>query len=156
MGKTNLRPLILGVIAVTGPAMLALDFLLRQIFMGTEPAEVRAFFADRVTPIAWCFVPLPVLGGIGGFFWYPKRLRVALDRWRRDTTLSAEVAAERADFEALFLSTTLAQVPAILGDLSLILGARPAPALACTAASVTAILLIGALSHKKFGAPDIR
>ncbi|MEO8877017.1 MAG: hypothetical protein ABI461_15600 [Polyangiaceae bacterium] len=90
MSNRTSRVLIVLAIALAGPAMLALDFVLRHFF----------------------------------------------------------VVSERADFEALFLTTTLAQLPAVLGDVSLVLGASVAPALCSTAASVTAVLAIGLFARK--------
>lgn len=110
--------------------------------IGGQSDEVIAFFADHVTPFAWGVVPLPILGGIAGFRWYPKRFRKSLERWQRDPSVSAEQAASRADIEALVLTTTLAQFPAVFGDLSLILGARITPALCSMTASLVAVIAI--------------
>ena len=128
--------------------MLGVDFVLRHFVIARQPADVRAFLADHVTTLAWCVVPFPVIGGIVGFRWYPSRFRKSRERWRLDATISDEVASTRADVEALFLTTTLAQLPAVLGDMSLVLGARVAPALCSTTASVTAVILIGMLAHR--------
>lgn len=144
----NVRALVVIAISLAGPMMLVLDFVLRHFLIGGQPDDVRAFLADHVTAFAWCVVPFPVIGGIVGFRWYPSRFRKSRERWRRDPSISDVVATSHADLEALFLTTTLAQLPAVLGDLSLVLGARPAPALCSTTASVTAVLVIGALAHR--------
>lgn len=128
--------------------MLGVDFVVRHFFIASQPADVRAFLADHVTTLAWCAVPFPAIGGIIGFRWYPSRFRKSRERWRLDTTISDEAATTRADIEALFLTTTLAQLPAVLGDLSLVLGAHVAPALCSTGASVMAVILIGTLAHR--------
>lgn len=143
IARRHLRTLVVVVFALTGPTMLALDFLLRHFFFGGQPDDVRAFLTEHVTPFAWCVLPFPLVGGIVGYRWYPKRFRTSLERWRRDTTLAPETAIERADLEALFLTTSIAQLPAILGDLSLIIGARPTPALCSTSIATCAILAIG-------------
>ncbi len=149
MEKTRLRALFVIVIASAGPMMLGLDFLLRHFLIASQAADVRAFMAEHVTPIAWGVVPFPLLGGVVGFRWYPARFRKSLERWRRDSTITPDVAAERADLEALFLTTTLAQLPAVLGDLSLILGAHVAPALSSTAVSVTAVIVISLFARER-------
>lgn len=141
--RTRVRSLLVLVIALAGPSMLALDIVIRHFFLGAQPADVRAFLAEHVTPLAWCIVPLPLVGGIVGYRSYPSRFRARLERWRRDATLSAEAASERADLEALFLATTLAQLPAVLGDLSLILGAGLAPVVCSTTIATAAVLAIG-------------
>ena len=144
----NVRALVVVAIALAGPMMLGLDFVLRHFLIASQPDDVRAFLAVHVTTLAWCVVPFPVVGGIVGFRWYPSRFRKSLERWRLDRALSEEDASSRADLEALFLTTTLAQLPAVFGDLSLVMGARVAPALCSTAASVTAVVLIGTLAHR--------
>ncbi|MEO7108895.1 MAG: hypothetical protein ABI183_00540 [Polyangiaceae bacterium] len=144
-----LRVLIVAAIALSGPMSLGLDFTVRAWVLGGQSEEVVAFFANHVTPFAWCVVPLPILGGIAGFRWYPTRFRKSLERWQRDRTVSVEQAASRADLEALFLTTTLAQFPAVFGDLSIILGARLTPALCSTTASVIAVLAIATLAPRR-------
>ena len=139
-------------IALAGPTVLLLDLLVRRFAIGAQPEEVRSLLAATMTPLAWWVVPLPLVGGVVGFLWYPPRWAKARARWQRDPATSAADAVQRAELEALLLTTTLAQVPALLGDLSVMLGAEMAPALCATSLSVAAVLLIGLLGPRRIAA----
>jgi len=141
------RTVILGAIALAGPMALGFDLLARRVILGSQPEDVRQFMAEHVTRIAWYVVPLPLLGGIVGFLLYSGIYRRNLARLPSETAAIAEASAQRADLKALFVATTLAQAPALLGDISVMLGARLTPALCATSISVTAVVLIGLLAR---------
>jgi hypothetical protein len=147
--KRLARGLLVAAIAGAGPMALAFDLVARHFVVSGQPAEVRQFLADHVTPLAWAIVPLPLASGLFGFFRYPVRYAKALARTANDRSTSREDAEQRADMEALFLGTTLAQLPALLGDFSVMLGARLAPALCATAISMTAVVMIGAFARRR-------
>src|SRR5438874_314887 len=111
---------------------LGFDLLARHFVVASQPEDVRQFLSENVTRIAWFIVPGPLLGGILGFFLYPHLFRKNLSRLRAGSSAELEGVEERADFKALMIATTLAQAPALLGDISVMLGARLTPALCAT------------------------
>ena len=117
-----------------------IDLVARQIVFRDQPEDLRTFFAEHATTFGWCIVPLPFVGGLVGFLLYPAMLRRALDKLGEGAT---EVAKSGAELKVLLLTTTMAQLPALLGDLSVMLGARLTPALCSTSISVAAVLAIG-------------
>jgi hypothetical protein len=149
VNKRLVRTLLVLAFAFAGPMALVIDLVARHFVVASQPAEVQQFLADHVTPLAWVIVPGPLLGGLLGFFRYPVRYAKALARAAKDPSTSRADAEERADMEALFIGTTLAQLPALLGDFSVMLGARLAPALCATSISVAAVLLIGTFARRR-------
>jgi hypothetical protein len=122
-----------------------IDLLARQFIFRDQPDDVRAFFGEHATTFAWFIVPLPLLGGIIGFFRYRPMLRAALAKLGDAAT---DTAKSTADMKVLLLTTTMAQAPALLGDVSVMMGARLLPAICSTSISVTAVLLIGLLAGR--------
>jgi hypothetical protein len=104
--------------------------------------------AEHVTRFAWFVVPGPLLGGILGFILYPRMYRSALEKSRASGSKLPNLE-QKADLTALLLCTTMAQVPALFGDLSVMLGANLTPALCSTSLSMTAVTLIGLLARPK-------
>jgi hypothetical protein len=149
VNKRLVRALLVAAFACAGPMALVIDLVARHFVVGSQPAEVQQFLADHVTPLAWAIVPGPLLGGLLGFFRYPVRYAKGLARAAKDPSTSPADAEERADMEALFVGTTLAQLPALLGDFSVMLGARLAPALCATSISVVAVVLIGTFARRR-------
>lgn len=139
------RLLLVGMIASGGPMLLALDLVARRFIFDAQPEDVREALGALVTRFAWLVVPGPVLGGIAGFLAYP-RIHA---RWmaRASPAVSPEVARRDADLTALMISASMPQLPALLGDLSVMLGASLAPVLCSTSLSVLAVLLIATLAR---------
>lgn len=143
-----LRALVVAAVACAAPVALGLDLVARHFVVGGQPADVQRFLAVEITRFAWFAVPGPVLGGLLGFKLYPRLFRRALARARgpaAETGARDEAAEQRADLEALLFATSLAQLPALFGDISVMLGARLGPALCTTSLSTLAVLAIGAL-----------
>jgi hypothetical protein len=152
-----LRALVVAAVACAAPVALGFDLVARHFVVGGQPADVQQFLALEITRLAWFAVPGPVLGGLLGFKLYPRLFGRALARARGPaaavdagetaaaTDARDETAEQRADLEALLFATSLAQLPALLGDISVMLGARLGPALCTTSLSTLAVLAIGAL-----------
>ncbi len=157
-----LRALLIAAVACAAPAALALDLVARHFVVGGQPADVQRFLAVEITRFAWFAIPGPALGGLLGFKLYPRLYAKALARARGPVAAEGAAAAEaaeaagdardelaeqRADLEAVLFATTLAQLPALLGDFSVMLGARLPPALCTTSLSTLAVLAIGAFAR---------
>jgi hypothetical protein len=143
-----LRGLVVAAVACAAPVALVLDLVARHFVVGGQPPDVQQFLAVEVTRFAWFAIPGPVLGGLLGFQLYPRLHRRALARARGPAVTGPDPAAEqRADLEALLFATTLAQLPALFGDLAVMLGARLLPALCTTSLSTLAVVAIGVLAR---------
>ena len=148
MTKSATRTLLVFVIALAGPMAFGVDLLARQLVFRDQPEDLRAFFTEHATTFGWYIVPLPLLGGLIGFFRYPSMLRTALAKLGDAPT---EQAKSNAELKVLLLTTTMAQLPALLGDLSVMMGARLTPALCSTSISVTMVILIGLFGARGAG-----
>jgi hypothetical protein len=134
--------ILLPAIASAGPMALVVDTVMRHILFTRQPEEVQEFLNQELTRIAWFFVPLPLIGGLIGLWRYAPIYFRSLEPETAD-------ADAKADIKALFLATTFAQVPALLGDMSLVLGANYPPAIATTSMSVTWVFVIGLLGRRR-------
>jgi hypothetical protein len=148
MSPRSTRALLVAMIAAAGPTALGLDLLARRFVMAEQPEDLRQFMAEHVTRFAWFVVPGPLLGGILGFMLYPRMYRSALTKSRASGSKLPDLE-HKADLTALLLCTTMAQVPALFGDLSVMLGANLTPALCSTSLSMTAVTLIGLLARPR-------
>lgn len=141
--RPSTRVLVISAIALAGPSALGLDLVARHFLFQNQPANLRQFMAENVTHYAWFIVPLPLLGGLIGFFLYPSMRRSNLARLGPSP---APMLVQGADLKTLLLTTTCAQLPALFGDVSVMLGGDLAPAICATSISVLAVLAIGARS----------
>jgi hypothetical protein len=141
VNRNALRWLLTALVAFTSPIVFGFDLLMRQLVVGTQPEDVQEFMADFVTKLAWWALPIPVLGAIAGFMSYGPFYRRLLAKHRKDppTSWTPEMKAE---LEALFLSASIVQIPALLGDFSVLLGAYLTPAICITTLSTSTVLLI--------------
>lgn len=131
-------------IALAGPVLLGLDLIVRRLVIGSQAEDLQEFLAEVVTRVAWLATPGPVVGGLLGFFVYRRLHAKAM---ASGTDVDPVVREQRADTRALLLSCTMAQLPALLGDLSVMLGARLTPALVMTGTSVALVLVIAAFAR---------
>jgi hypothetical protein len=143
-----LRWLVVFGIAIASPAALVLDLIARRFVLSGQPEEVTQFLAVEVTRFAWFAVPGPLIGGLLGWVIYPRMRRWAIRRIGPEPGKEAQ-AAQRADLEALLTATTCAQAPALLGDVSVMLGARLAPAICTTSCAVAAVLALAAATRSQ-------
>lgn len=141
VNRNLLRWAITALVAFTGPIVFGFDLLMRQIVVGTQPQDLQDFMAEHVTRIAWWALPFPVAGAVAGLLLYPVLYRRMLRR-HLDGPPSTWTPQMKAELEALFLAASLVQLPALLGDFSVLLGARLQPALCSTSISTLGVILI--------------
>jgi hypothetical protein len=141
VNRNLLRWLITALVAFTGPIVFGFDLLMRQIVVGTQPQDLQDFMAEHVTRIAWWGMPFPVAGAVAGLLLYPGLYRRMLKR-HLDSPPSTWTPQMKAELEALFLAASLVQLPALIGDFSVLLGARLQPALCSMSISTVAVMLI--------------
>lgn len=141
---------IIAVVAVSTPLAVVFETLLRRWLMPPELEEVRAWWEPSVTPWMWLMPPLALVGiplGLALQRWLVRRNVAALPEHRR--TPAAEA---KAVLDAMLLSTSVPQVPAVLATMGLLVGSRPAPVLVATAIATAGVLLIGVRASRPLSA----
>jgi Na+/proline symporter len=145
MTARQTRILLVGMMVTAGPLLFALDLLARHFVLDGQDEEVRAVIGGAATQFAWLVVPAPVLGGIAGFFVYPRVYARQLASARGN---DPERAAQSADLTALMFAASMPQLPALLGDFSVVLGGGLTPVICSTSLSVVAVLLIALFARR--------
>lgn len=133
---------LLAVIGLSAPIALAFETGIRRLMMPPEFSDVRAWLSPDVTPWAWAMAPAAVVGTALGF---------GLQRWliarARKTPpprgVTAEEARDRLEFDALMLSTSAPQVPAVLATLMFMVGAKLTPVLITMAVATGGVISLG-------------
>ena len=146
----KLRWLIVAMTASAAPVVFGFDLLARQLVIGTQPPELQQFMAEHVTTFAWWALPFPLAGSVAGMLVYPWMYRRLLARHKASPPSGAG-PEQRADLEALFLAASLVQLPALLGDFSVLLGARLTPAICSSTISTASVVLIALVGRRLLG-----
>jgi hypothetical protein len=132
---------MLALVAVSTPLALLLETALRMLLFPPEFEEVRAWLRPTITPWVW-FTPIlaaiATLGGLRLQRWYAARQFAALAPAKQTAEGWAAV-----NFDALMLSTSAPQVPALLATLAFMLGSAAPPVLAAIAVGTAGVLVQG-------------
>ncbi len=132
-------------IALAGPVIFGLDLVVRLVILRGQPDDLRDFLAEHVTRWAYLGVPLPALGGLAGFFAYPRVYARVFAKAKGPD----EARRSAADLRALLVACSLPQLPALAGDLSVMLGARLLPAICMTSSAVVAVVAIAVFARPR-------
>lgn len=129
---------ILALIAVSTPAMFGVESLLRRLLLPPEFEQVRAWLGPSITPYVWglaaaAAVAAPVALRLQRSF--VQRALSRLDRAHRDAQ-----SEPRARFDALILSTSVVQVPALLAVLGYLLGADLVPVIVAIVVATVGVI----------------
>lgn len=125
-------------VAASTPFALAVETGLRQLLFPPEFAEIRSFLRPTLTRWTW-WTPVAAAASIPCAFWLQRRLtRVRL----RGKARTPEAAAA-AHFDALMLSTSVPQVPALLATFGFMFGSSLAPVAAAMAVAMAGVLSLG-------------
>lgn len=132
---------VLTLVAVSTPLALALETGLRRIMFPPDFDEVRMWLRPSITPWVW-LAPLAAAVAIP--------LGAKLQRWLVARSMDAlpparRTAHERAECEidALLLSTSVPQVPAVLATMAFMLGSALVPVVAAMVVSTAGVLGLG-------------
>jgi hypothetical protein len=138
---------MLAIVAVSTPMALGVETALRMLLFPPHFEEVRAWLRPTLTPWVWSMPLLAVAATVVGLRlqrWYAARQFAALPP-RRQT----EEGWAAANFDALMLSTSAPQVPALLATACFMLGSAPAPVFTAVAAGTIGVLVQGLASHQR-------
>jgi hypothetical protein len=132
---------MLALVAVSTPLALVLETALRMLLFPPEFEEVRAWLRPTITPWVWVTPVLAAIATLGG---------LRLQRWYAARQFAALAPAKQTDegwaaanFDALMLSTSAPQVPALLATLAFMLGSAAPPVLAAIAVGTAGVLVQG-------------
>lgn len=145
MTPRQIRAVMVFLIASSAPLLFLLDLVARRFVLAEQPEDLRMMIGELATRFAWYVVPCPAIGGVVGFLMYP---RVYARQLAGSTSADREKARRDADLTALMFSASVPQLPALLGDFSLIMGAELTPVLCSTSISTTAVLLIALVAPR--------
>jgi hypothetical protein len=140
-GSTRQTWAMLAVVAVSTPLALAVETLLRTLLFPPDFEEVRTWLRPTLTPWIWLTPILAAIATLGGLRlqrWYAARQLAALPPAKQ-----TDEARAAADFDALMLSTSVPQVPALMATLGFMLGSAIAPVLAAIAIGTAGVLVQG-------------
>jgi hypothetical protein len=132
---------LLAIIGLSTPAALVVETAARRLFMPAEVEQIRAWLGPIITPWVWWTLPATVLATLAGAWLYRWLYRRELARLRLRRPLAE--AHQKAEFEALMLSTSAPQLPALAATMSFTLGADLGPVLAAIAVGTVGVLAMG-------------
>lgn len=132
---------VLALVAVSTPLALAFETGLRRIMFPPEFDDVRMWLRPSITPWVWiapvaCVIAVPL-----GF---------ALQRWLVARDLARFPEQERTDarrtaaeFDALLLSTSAPQLPAVISTFAFMAGSHLSPVIAAMVVATAGIMVLG-------------
>jgi hypothetical protein len=141
---------VVAIVAISTPLAVALESLLRQWMFPPEFEDVRAWLEPSITPWMWltplaCALGIPI--GLRLHRWLVRRTIARMPVERR-----TPVAEANAVTDALLLSTSVPQVPAIVATMGLLLGSALTPVLVATATATVGVLVIGIVASRELPA----
>ena len=132
---------VLAIVALSTPLALAVETGLRRIMFPPEFDDVRMWLRPSITPWVWLAPPLCALA---------VPLGARLQRWmvaRALAKLPPERRTERErielELDALLLSTSAPQFPAVLATFGFMFGAALAPVVAAMIVATAGVLGLG-------------
>ncbi len=132
---------VLALVSTSTPLALALETGLRRALFPAEFDEVRMWLGPSITPWVWlgpvaCALAVPL--GARVQRWLVARHLARLPAPRRTETERAE-----AEFDALLLSTSAPQLPAVIATLAFMLGASLLPVVVAMIVATAGVLALG-------------
>ncbi len=139
--RASIRPGVIVLIAAAAPAVLGLETAARALLLPAPLAQLRQEMRPTLTPIAWALLALTALSVPLAFWAWRALSRRFLAKV--EATGSGEKRRGEARFEAMFVATSIPQLPAILSTLLLTAGSEALPVLAAMGISTAAVIAIG-------------
>ena len=135
------RRVLLPLIAISSPLSLAVETAVRTVMFTDDMRALRLMVRDTLTPVAWGFVPVTVAASVVGVLVHRAALRrtlalAALKVGRPD-------AEENARLTALYIATSVPQIPALGATLLFTAGARFEPVMITLLVAAFGVMLQG-------------
>ena len=134
---------LLAIVAVSTPLALAVETGLRVLLFPPEFEDVRMWLRPAITPWMWTASALAIgftLLGLKLQKWFVARRMARLAE--ADRTRDAEA---KAHFDALMLSSSCPQIPALLATFGFMLGAELLPVVIAIAIATAGVLILGSI-----------
>lgn len=138
---------LLAAVAVSSPLSIVVETTLRKNLLGRDFQDIREYLRPTLTPVAWAAVGVTTLSIGLGFVVYRKILRHGLAKLGERAADPNAVA--RKELEAMFLSTSVPQVPTLLATILFQWGASFTPVAVCIGLSTVGVLLLGLVGPKR-------
>jgi hypothetical protein len=135
------RRVLLPLIAISSPLSLAVETAIRTALFTDDMRALRLMARDALTPVAWGFVPLTAAAAALGVFVHRAALRRTLAAAARRT--GNPDAEENARLTALYIATSVPQLPALAATFLFTAGARLLPVMITLLIAALGVMLQG-------------
>lgn len=135
------RRVLLPLIALSSPLSLAIETAIRTVMFTEDMRALRLVVRDTLTPAAWGFVPLTIAASVIGVFVHRAVLRRTLAR--AATRPGDPDAEESARLTALYVATSVPQLPALAATFLFTAGARVEPVMLTLLVAAAGVMLQG-------------
>jgi len=132
---------LLAIVAASTPLALAVETGMRLLLFPPEFEELRTFLRPTITPWVWLMTPVAVVTTGAGFVIH--RRLVAAELGKLPEAERTPEASAAANFDALMLSTSAPQVPALLSVFAFMLGSELLPVCAAIGVATIGVLSLG-------------
>lgn len=133
---------LLAFIAASTPLALAVETGLRRVFFPPDFADLRLLLRPILTPWMWWVIPTVIPMTVLGF-----GVQRFITRRQLSQIPSAEERSpdriEAASFDALMLSTSCPQIPALISTFGFMFGSELRPVLVTIAVATIGVLSLG-------------
>lgn len=140
MAKVS-RRVLLPLIALSSPLSLAVETAIRTLLFTEDMRTLRAMARDALTPVAWGFVPLTVAASLVGVAVHRVALRKALAA--AALKVGKPDAEENARLTALYVATSVPQLPALVATFLFTAGAAFVPVMTTLLVAAAGVMLQG-------------
>jgi hypothetical protein len=121
--------------------MLGIESLLRWLMVPPEFEEVRIWLRPSITPYVWGLAAAAAVAGPIAF--RLQRFLVRRTLARSPFAYGEDGIEDKARFDALILSTSVVQVPALLATVCYLLGAAPLPVVVVIVVATVGVIVQG-------------
>lgn len=132
---------VLALICLSTPLALGVETVLRRLMMPPDFDAVRAWLRPALTPWAWATVPVTVVAT--GLAWWLFRVLTRRALNKRRPGQSEQEARARAQLDAIVLSSSAPQVPAVAATMLFMMGASLTPVLVAMGVAMLGVLSLG-------------
>ena len=133
--------MLLPLIALSSPLSLGVETAIRTALFTDDMKDLRLLARDTLTPVAWGFVPLTVAASALGVWVHRVALRRALAAAK--LKVGKPDAQENARMTALYVATSVPQLPALVATFLFTAGSRVEPVMLTLLVAAAGVMLQG-------------